>query len=93
MEYRNLHVPHGFRSSASMLLNAERIIIERHPMPRFAENAIEFQLEHVDKESAAIYNRNQLLPERTVMMQFWADKCDALRDGKEQQRPQFHVIA
>jgi hypothetical protein len=34
-----------------------------------------FQLEHVDASVAAIYTRDQ--PERTKMMQFWADKIDA----------------
>ena len=85
--YQGIHCPHGFRSSASTLLNAERITVkdritgEDTEMPRFAEQAIEFQLEHIDASVAAIYNRDQRLPERTKMMQFWADKIDALRDG------------
>jgi integrase len=79
--YQDTHCPHGFRSSASTLLNAERITVEGTDLPRFAEQAIEFQLEHVDASVAAIYNRDQRLPERAKMMQFWADKIDALRDG------------
>jgi hypothetical protein len=31
----------------------------------------------------AIYNRGGRLTERTDMMQFWADKVDAMRDGAE----------
>jgi hypothetical protein len=80
--YQDMHCPHGFRSSASTLLNAERITVDGTDLPRFAEQAIEFQLEHVDASVAAIYNRDQRLPERTKMMQFWADKIDALRDGE-----------
>jgi integrase len=80
--YKGVHCPHGFRSSASTLLNAERIVVEGNELERFPERVIEFQLEHVDKSIAAIYNRNQRLPERIKMMQFWADKCDAIRDGK-----------
>ena len=73
--YQGTHCPHGFRSSASTLLNAERITVDGTDLPRFAEQAIEFQLEHVDASVAAIYNRDQRLPERTKMI----DR--ALRDG------------
>jgi integrase len=79
--YQGTHCPHGFRSSASTLLNAERITLDGTELPRFAEQAIDFQLEHVDASVAAIYNRDQRLPERTKMMQFWADKIDALRES------------
>jgi integrase len=78
--YQDMHCPHGFRSSASTLLNAERITFDGNELPRFAPQAIEFQLEHVDKSTAAIYNRDQRLAERTKMMQFWADKIDVLRE-------------
>jgi integrase len=79
---KDVHCPHGFRPSASTLLNAERVVVEGNELPRFSERVIEFQLEHVNKTVAAVYNRNQRLPERVKMMQFWADKCDAIRDGK-----------
>ena len=88
--YKDLHCPHGFRSSASTLLNAERVTVEGTELPRFAEQAIEFQLEHVEKSVAAIYNRNQRLPERVRMMQFWADSCDAMRGGS---RAKLRVVA
>jgi hypothetical protein len=64
----------------STLLNAKLITVDGTDLPRFAEQAIEFQLEHVDASVAAIYNRDQRLPERTKIMQFWADKIDALRE-------------
>jgi len=79
--YQDVHCPHGFRSSASTLLNAERITVDGTELPRFAEQAVEFQLEHVDASVAAIYNRDQRVPERTKMMQFWAGRIDSLRDG------------
>ena len=79
--YQDVHCPHGFRSSASTLLNAERITVDGTELPRFAEQAVEFQLEHVDASVAAIYNRDQRVPERTKMMQFWAGSIDSLRDG------------
>jgi integrase len=78
--YQDMHCPHGFRSSASTLLNAERITVDGNELPRFAPQTIEFQLEHVDKSTAAIYNRDQRLAERAKMMQFWADKIDVLRE-------------
>jgi integrase len=81
MGYQDVHVPHGFRSSASTLLHAQRITVEGNELPRFAEQAIEFQLEHVDGSVAAIYNRDQRLAERTKIMQFWADRLDLLRKG------------
>ena len=91
--YQGTHCPHGFRSSASTLLNAERITVDGTDLPRFAEQAIEFQLEHVDASVAAIYNRDQRLPERTKMMQFWADKIDALRDrGSVVARPPMRAV-
>jgi integrase len=35
--YKDVHCPHGFRSSASTVLNAERITVEGTELPRFAE--------------------------------------------------------
>jgi hypothetical protein len=54
--------------------------------------AVEFQLEHVDEAVAAIYNRDQRLPERTKIMQFWADKIDALR-GSRREIAKLRVVA
>jgi integrase len=90
--YQGVHCPHGFRSSASTLLNAERIEVDGTEMPRFAEQAIEFQLEHVNASVAAIYNRDPRLKERTALMQFWSDKIDELRDGKKGP-PKLRVVA
>jgi hypothetical protein len=81
---------HGYRSSASTMLNAERIEVEApgedemHEIPRFGDGmAIEFQLEHIDESTAAIYNRDPKMRERTKIMQFWADKIDELRTPKK----------
>ena len=80
--YQDIHCPHGYRSSASTLLNAERITIDGNELPRFAPQAIEFQLEHVDKSTAAIYNRDQRLTERTKMMQFWGTRSTSSAKSK-----------
>jgi hypothetical protein len=77
--YKGVHCAHGFRSSASTILNKERTKEGRR---RFEPSLIEFQLDHQDQSTRAIYDRDDCLPERVALMQFWADKIDELRDGK-----------
>jgi integrase len=63
---------HGFRSMASTLLNAMG----------WEPDVIEKQLAHSEKNRVrAAYNRHDYLPERTKMMQAWANYLDALREG------------
>jgi integrase len=65
---------HGFRSTASTLLNESG---KWHP------DAIERQLAHGERNKVrAAYNSAQHLPERRKMMQQWADYLDELRAGK-----------
>jgi len=65
---------HGFRSSASTLLNEMGI---------WSPDAIERQLAHCPQNKVrASYNYAQFLMERKVMMQVWADYLDGLKDGK-----------
>jgi integrase len=73
--YKGIHCAHGFRSSASTILNRQRIDGRR----RFERTLIEFQLDHQDKTVRAIYDRDDCIPERIELMQYWADKIDALR--------------
>jgi integrase len=64
---------HGFRHMASTLLN-------EHGWNR---DAIERQLAHAERNSMrAAYNAAEYLPERKKMMQWWADRLDALADTK-----------
>lgn len=68
------HTAHGFRSTASTLLNESR---------QFRGEVIEAQLAHKDKDSIrAIYNRAQYWDERVPMMQWWADHLDNLAKVK-----------
>ena len=61
---------HGFRSTASTLLNEAGY----HP------DLIELQLAHAPADAVrAIYNRSQRLDERRTMMQAYADLLDKLR--------------
>jgi len=62
---------HGFRSTASTLLNESG---------DWRPDAIELQLAHRERdESRGAYNRASLMPERRKMMQAWADYLDELR--------------
>jgi integrase len=70
-EPRGVHTMHGFRSSASTLLNGELGIDSA---------LIELQLAHQKADKVAgIYDRSQRIPERRVLMQTWADYLDKLK--------------
>jgi integrase len=65
------HTAHGFRSSASSILNESGL---------FKADAIEAQLAHVDGSKVRrIYNRATYWEERVRMMQWWADMLDEER--------------
>ena len=64
------HCSHGFRGTASTLLN-------EHQWPG---DVVELQLAHDERdETRASYNAAQHLPKRREMMQWWADYLDDLR--------------
>lgn len=76
---QNEHCAHGFRTTASTLLNEER---GADAKPAWHPDVIELQLAHVDADaSRAVYNRAQYWPDRVRLMQHWADRLDDLRDG------------
>ncbi len=63
---------HGFRHMASTLLNEQG----------WNRDAIERQMAHAERNSIrATYNYAEYLPERTKMMQSWADYLDGLKAG------------
>jgi len=67
------HSAHGFRSSASTMLNESG---KWHP------DAIERQLAHGERDKVrAAYNSAQHLVERRAMMAAWADYIDTLKAG------------
>jgi integrase len=80
-EYSGIHCPHGFRSSASTMLNAERRIVGGEEVLRWPDQTtlIELQLDHNDASVAAIYNRGGRWKERCDLMQLWADRIDEMR--------------
>jgi integrase len=66
---------HGFRSTASTLLNSEG--------NRFSPDDIELCLAHSARGVRAIYDRSKRWPERVELMQWWADRLDELRQRGE----------
>jgi integrase len=69
MGYHSRATGHGFRSTASTVLN-------EHGFP---PDVIERQLAHGERNSVrAAYNHAQYLPERRKMMQWWADYIEEL---------------
>ena len=78
---KEMMTPHGFRA----LLNESGL---------WHTNAIELQLAHSDTDTTrASYNYAKLLPERTAMMQWYADLLDSLKAGAPAPaKPQFATI-
>ncbi len=74
MGYHNRTTGHGFRHTASTILNESGL---------FSPDAIERQLAHVQGNKVrAAYNHAQYLPERREMMQWWADFIDQMAAKK-----------
>ena len=73
MGYHSRATGHGFRSTASTILNEHG----------FRADVIERQLAHAERNKVrAAYNHAQYLPERRKMMQWWADYLDRVRVKK-----------
>lgn len=74
--YKGIHVPHGFRSSFSSIMN------ERRPQDRFI---IDLMLAHVNRNNVeAAYNRAEHIELRREIAQEWADLiCADLVPAKE----------
>jgi integrase len=70
MGYHSRTTAHGFRGTASTILNEEG----------FNKDYIERQLAHGERDTVrASYNYAQYLPHRHKMMQWWADYLDKIR--------------
>jgi integrase len=69
MGYHSRTTGHGFRSTASTILNEHG----------FMPDVIERQLAHCERNKVrAAYNHAQYLPERRKMMQWWANYLDGV---------------
>ena len=72
MGYHSRTTIHGFRSTASTILNEQG----------FRPDVIERQLAHGEQNAIrAAYNHAQYMPERRQMMQHWADYIDRASDS------------
>jgi len=71
--FKGIQTFHGFRHTASTLLNEMG----------FIGDVIEKQLTHEQKGVRAVYNKAQYLPQRKQMMQAWANYLDGLKSGGE----------
>lgn len=67
--FRGRHVPHGWRSSFSTIMN-ERAMAAERPGDRVI---IDMMLGHVQAGVEPIYNRSAYLPRRRELAQEWAD--------------------
>jgi integrase len=83
---KDVHCPHGFRSSFSSMANAVRTPAkdaDGRPMtPRrmWDSDAIELQLAHVNGGAVRrAYCRDDFMAERREMMRWWANYLDTLR--------------
>jgi integrase len=73
MGYHSRATGHGFRSTASTILNEHG----------FRADVIERQLAHTERNNVrAAYNHAQYLPERRQLMQWWADYLDEVAARK-----------
>ena len=73
MGYHSRATGHGFRSTASTILNEHG----------FQPDVIERQLAHNERNQVrAAYNHAQYLPERRKMMQWWADFLNGIAKSK-----------
>ena len=69
---------HGFRGVASTILHETRAI------HGFEHEHIELQRAHgKPNEVSAAYDYSKYIPERTKMMQWWADHLDEMRRKRE----------
>jgi integrase len=71
---------HGFRSTASTLLN--EALDPKTDRPMWSADAIEKALAHGDEDKVrAAYHRGMHWQERVTMAQWWSDHLDTLRLG------------
>jgi integrase len=74
MGYHSRTTGHGFRHTASTILNESGL---------FESDVIERQLAHVQgNKIRGVYNHAEYLPERRKMMQWWADHVDTVAATK-----------
>jgi integrase len=76
---QTVHCSHGFRKSASSILNGERFKKDGTKFKRWDADVIEKQLAHAIKGVRGDYNLNDYIEERREMMQDWSDYIDQIK--------------
>lgn len=75
---------HGFRASASTMLNETGL---------FSSDAIERELAHIEANAVRrAYQRADFWSERVEMARWWADRCDELRLGKKPEKGHLSAV-
>jgi integrase len=84
MGFENEHCGHGFRSSFSTTMNAERVQVGDRKVLRWPYQSaiIEVQLDHNDASTKAVYDRGGQWEDRCELMQVWADRIDEMRGAR-----------
>jgi integrase len=82
MGYHSRTTAHGFRATSSTILNEHN----------FRSDVIERQLAHAERNNIrASYNHAQYLPERRMMMQWWADYLEEISKYGKVIKGEFQV--
>lgn len=77
MGYKGRTCGHGFRHTASTILN------ERG----FNRDHVEMQMAHTQGKIRGTYNHAEYLPKRRIMLQWWSDYLDSLAEGNANETP------
>jgi integrase len=73
--YKSRHCCHGFRSTASTILNEQREL----GLHQFSAELIEFSLSHADENQVrSVYNRSKYLQPRRALYQYWSNYVEGL---------------
>jgi len=74
MGYQGIATPHGFRATASTILNETG----------FNADVIERQLAHIERNKVrAAYNRAEYLEDRRTMLEWWGNFIEATQSGAD----------
>ncbi len=76
MGYRGQMTVHGFRHTASTLLHEN---MRKHGIH---SEAIEVQMAHIDGSMRGTYNHAKYLEERIILMDWWSDFIDHLKESE-----------
>lgn len=71
--FRGLHVPHGWRSTFSTIMNERAAVLESERERERDRTVLDMMLAHVQPGVEPIYNRAMYMPRRRELAQEWAD--------------------